>query len=182
MKKAHLLKCLSGALVLTAAVAASCVSVAAESTSGIIYETPDGWTPDTYGTRNSAVSPRAIQLQYQDNEEDNGKMLVTWEFGVIENADNGKVFPIYESLDAGETWESVGNVIETQNQTPENADNRWGMECCPELYELPGDVGDMKKGGIVCIGCVCPKDLSKTHFDMYYSEDLGRTWEYLSSE
>lgn len=181
MKKAHLLKCLSGALVLTAAVAASCVSVAAERTSGIIYETPDGWTPDTYGTRNSAVSPRAIQLQYQDNEEDNGKMLVTWEFGVIENADNGKVFPIYESLDAGETWESVGNVIETQNQTPENADNRWGMECCPELYELPGDVGDMKKGGIVCIGCVCPKDLSKTHFDMYYSEDLGRTWEFKSS-
>lgn len=181
IKRVHSLKCLSGALILAAAVAASCIPAAAESTTGIIYETPEGWTPDTYGTRNSAVSPRAIQLQYQDNEKDNGKMLITWEFGVIENADNGKVFPIYESLDAGETWESVGNVIETQNQAPENADNRWGMECCPELYELPGDVGDMKKGGIVCIGCVCPKDLSKTHFDMYYSEDLGRTWEFKSS-
>ena len=37
------------------------------------------------------------------------------------------------------------------------------------------------RGGIICIGCVCPKDLSATHFDMYYSEDKGRNWKYMSS-
>lgn len=89
-------------------------SYAAGST-GVVYTTPDGWTTDTYGTRNSAVSPRVIQLQYQDNEEDNGKMLITWEWGVIENEEDGKVFPIYESTDQGETWTSVGSVVETEN-------------------------------------------------------------------
>ena len=149
--------------------------------SGIIYTTPDEWTSDTYGTRNSAVSPRAIQLKHQNNKADNGKMLITWEYGIIENENNGKVFPIYESSDRGETWTSVGNIVETQNQSEENAGNRWGMECCPQLFELPSDVGEMKKGGIICIGCVCPKDLSATHFDMYYSEDKGRNWNYMSS-
>ncbi len=108
-------------------------------------------------------------------------MLITWEYGIIENENNGKVFPIYESSDRGETWTSVGNIVETQNQSEENAGNRWGMECCPQLFELPSDVGEMKKGGIICIGCVCPKDLSATHFDMYYSEDKGRNWKYMSS-
>ena len=155
--------------------------IAKAANTGVIYSTPSDWTTSTYGTRNSAVSPRAIQLKYQSNSSDNGKLLVTWEYGVIENATNGKVFPIYESTDNGVTYQSVGNVIETQNQMPTNANNRWGMECCPQLYELPADVGDMKKGGVVCIGDVCPKDLSKTHFDMYYSDDMGKTWTFKSS-
>ena len=48
-------------------------------------------------------------------------MLITWEYGIIENENNGKVFPIYESSDRGETWTSVGNI--------RSEERRVGKEC-----------------------------------------------------
>lgn len=149
--------------------------------SGVIYQAPESvFDANRPSSRNSVLSPRAIQLKYQENEEDNGKMLATWETSVVSLLPErqGKFFPICESLDYGETWTEVGRVVETQRQ---DWSGEWEIENCPHIFELPADVGEMKKGGIVVFGDICPRDLSQTHLDMYYSEDMGRTWEFMST-
>lgn len=126
------------------------------------------------GTRNTAVSPRAVQLKYNDNSGNNGKMYTTFECGQL-NVKGMQNFPVYESLDNGQTWSSnpVGYIEDTHNN--------WGMCDCPQLYELPDALGDLPKGTLICIGDAVPMDLSKTSLDMYYSTDLGRTWTYKST-
>ncbi len=185
MKSKRIKRCLSGIFALMVSVSGISMPVGAANenvtTNGVIYTAPGfAYDPDRPSSRNSVLSPRAIQLQYQDDERDNGKMYATWETSVMEEFPErqGKCFPIYESEDYGETWTEVGRVVETQRRDWEGG---WEIENCPHIFELPEDVGNMKKGGIVCFGDVCPRDLSQTHLDMYYSEDLGRTWEFVST-
>lgn len=162
---------------------------AAEDTadSGTVYSiykafTEDGRDTDPEfgtagGTLNSSLSPRVIELQYQDNPEDNGKMYATFECNRLPKTDaelvadrqgNGENisaslsgFPIYESLDGGATWgagatdtSARGNnyvpVGYVQNQGAENGVT--GMRNCPQLYEMPETVGDLAKGTILCAG------------------------------
>ena len=56
------------------------------TTSGVIYSAPSSsyFDPARPSSRNSVLSPRGLQLKYQDNEADNGKMLVTCETSVVE--------------------------------------------------------------------------------------------------
>lgn len=70
-----------------------------------------------------ALSPRAIQLKYSGIN--NNKMYATFE----QTSNTTPVFPIYESVDNGVTWNQVGEVEDNQNG--------WGMLNCPELFELP---------------------------------------------
>lgn len=138
-------------------------------------------TDPEFGTRsgslNSSLSPRVIELQYQDNPEDNGKMYATFECNrlpktdaelVAERQGNGdnisdslSGFPIYESLDGGATWgggytdtsargDNYVPVGYVQNQGAENEVT--GMRNCPQLYEMPETVGDLEKGTILCAG------------------------------
>lgn len=155
--------------------------------SGTVYSiykafTEDGRDTDPeFGTRsgslNSSLSPRVIELQYQEDLEDNGKMYATFECNrlpktdaelVSERQGNGdnisdslSGFPIYESLDGGATWgggyadtSARGNnyvpVGYVQNQGAENGVT--GMRNCPQLYEMPETVGDLEKGTILCAG------------------------------
>ena len=155
--------------------------------SGTVYSiykafTEDGRDTDPeFGTRsgslNSSLSPRVIELQYQEDPEDNGKMYATFECNrlpktdaelVSERQGNGdnisdslSGFPIYESLDGGATWgggyadtSARGNnyvpVGYVQNQGAENGVT--GMRNCPQLYEMPETVGDLEKGTILCAG------------------------------
>lgn len=153
------------------------------TTSGVIYSAPSSsyFDPARPSSRNSVLSPRGLQLKYQDNEADNGKMLVTWETSVVELLPErqGKFLPIYESTDYGENWTEVGRIVEDTEKQDWPGD--WEIENCPHIFELPADVGEMKKGGIVAVMDVCPRDLSLTYMDMYYSGDMGRTWEYVST-
>ncbi|EHO49781.1 DUF5776 domain-containing protein [Lentilactobacillus kisonensis] len=121
-----------------------------------------------YGAR----SPRVIQLEHQSNPNDNGKLLLTFE----QIPANGQtpVFPIYESDDNGATWNWKSNVTETKYQG-------WGMANCPQLYELPQQVGDMPKGTILIAGDATPNDLSNTELQMYTSTNVGSTWNYKST-
>lgn len=50
------------------------------TTNGIIHSAPPGlsYDPNRPSSRNSVLSPRALQLKYQDNPEDNGKC---WRLG-----------------------------------------------------------------------------------------------------
>ncbi len=138
------------------------------------------------GFRNGACSPRTIQLSNQANEADNGKMYCTFECGQLPQALKGNLegidpklaaFPIYESTDGGKTWskEPVGYVQDSKNG--------YGMMNSPELYELPVDIGDLKKGTLICGGdsVNIANDYTPTSMDICYSTDLGRSWHYLST-
>lgn len=153
------------------------------TTNGVIHSAPPGlsYDPNRPSSRNSVLSPRALQLKYQDNPADNGKMLATWESSVVEELPErqGKRLPIAESTDYGETWKEVGQIVEDTEKQDWPGD--WEIENCPHIFELPANVGEMKKGGIVAVMNVCPRDLSQTYMDMYYSEDMGRTWKYMST-
>lgn len=194
--------------------------------SGTVYSiyrafTEDGRNTDPeFGTRggslNSSLSPRVIELQYQDNPEDNGKMYATFECNRLPKTDaelvderqgNGdnfsdslSSFPVYESVDGGATWgagetdtPARGNnyvpVGYVQNQGADSVVA--GMRNCPQLYEMPETVGDLKKGTILCAGnSIEPgtngnaADVTQsgiTYLDLCTSDDLGRTWEHHSS-
>ena len=90
-------------------------------------------------------------------------MLATWEYSVVAELPErqGKRLSIAESTDYGETWKEVGQIVEDTEKQDWPGD--WKIENCPHIFELPADVGQMKKGGIVAIMDVCPRDLSQTY-------------------
>lgn len=151
---------------------------------GIIYT---GGTNTGAGLRNACLSPRIIQLEYQADSADNGKMYATFECGqlpkdvgsaggALPDSIDGELpaFPVYESLDGGYTWSDtpVGYI--------QDSENGWGLMNCPQIYELPGDLGELKAGTLICVGnsVNIQNDLTPTSMELSYSTDLGRTWKY----
>ena len=82
-------------------------------------------------------------------------------------------FPIYRSVDKGQTWAAFSNVTDQVNG--------WGLRYQPFLYVLPQAIGNLPKGTILCAGNSIPTDLSKTKIDIYASKDSGLTWSFVSS-
>lgn len=165
---------------------------------------------------NSSLSPRMIELKYQENAGDNGKLLATFECNRLPKSDAALVaerqgnggnirddisgFPVYESVDGGITWGGGyrekdargGNwapVGYVQNQGAESG--VIGMRNCPQIYEMPETIGDLKKGTIICAGnSIQPgtngaaadvEQSSTTYMDLCISTDLGRTWSHHST-
>ncbi|GLX68431.1 RICIN domain-containing protein [Paenibacillus glycanilyticus] len=119
------------------------------------------------GTNPAPGYPRAIQLQY--NGANNGKMLAVFDHNVA----TMPTFKVFESTDSGANWAQVGSVSDTQNG--------WGMRYQPHLYELPQAIGNMPAGTLLIAGNSIPSDYTATKIDIYKSNDLGRTWSFLSS-
>lgn len=82
-------------------------------------------------------------------------------------------FPIYKSVDGGESWKEISKVTDQVNG--------WGLRYQPDLYVLPKRVGKFPAGTILCSGNSIPTDLSLTKIDVYASQDKGHTWEFVSS-
>lgn len=82
-------------------------------------------------------------------------------------------FPIYRSLDKGQTWTAFSNVTDQVNG--------WGLRYQPFLYLLPQAIGDLPAGTLLCAGNSIPTDLSQTKLDLYASTDAGATWRFVSS-
>ncbi|MCI2019682.1 MAG: DUF5776 domain-containing protein [Lentilactobacillus buchneri] len=143
-----------------------------------VYQSKDdgsGWLNEkTYGV----LSPRVVQLKHQADSQNNGKLLLTFEQVLTKN--QGKtghpVFPIYESDDNGATWKHITDVSE-----PQDVHEGWGLMNCPQLYELPQKIGNMPAGTVVLAGDATPNDLSNTDLQLFKSEDVGKSWSYLSS-
>lgn len=125
------------------------------------------YTPPSDSPSYGALSPRAVQLKHSGSN--NHKMYATFE----QTSDSIPVFPVYESVDNGVSWTQVGAVKDTRNG--------WGMLNCPELFELPQAVGDMPAGTLLLAGNSVPSDKSATRLELYKSNDLGRTWVYVST-
>lgn len=124
------------------------------------------YTPPASAPSYGVLSPRTIQLTHSGLN--NGKMYTTFE----ETSNGTPTFPIFESIDNGQSWTKVGNVNDTQNG--------WGMMNCPQLFEMPETIGDLSEGTLIAVGNSCPSDKSATRMDMYKSTDFGRTWTFVS--
>jgi len=122
-----------------------------------VFRSSDDWTPP--GT----MYGRSIQLN-------DSSILATWENYSPEPPQ--VYFPIYRSTDYGRTWSEYSRVQDTQRG--------FGLRYQPHLYVLPGQLGDLPAGTVLCSGSAIPTDLSSTHIELYASRDQGQSWEFVS--
>lgn len=123
----------------------------------------DVYAPD--GAEGAVVCeyPTILQLRFQKNDADNGKMLAMFEKW-------GSTYPVYESTDDAETWHFVCSVRDRLN------DGFWN-EWMPFLYELPADVGEFERGTVILAATsVYGPGVTDSTITLYESTDLGRTF------
>jgi hypothetical protein len=121
-------------------------------------------------TGNVSLYPRAIRLRH--NGAANGRIIAS----VVTFTDRGGEGAILESVDDGRTFHQVGSIPASQQAgTP-------GL-CCASIFELPRRVGDLRAGTLLWAGSVgadAGPDRRMTQ-RVWRSDDLGRTWSYLSN-
>ena len=106
--------------------------------------------------------PRVIRLQQGATK---GRLLASF--------DVGNTGTIYESLDNGQTWQPVAEIVE--NTPPRN--------CCSGLYEVPRQLGNTPAGALFWSTSVGTDQGGRgpCSIRMYRSLDQGRTWSYFST-
>ncbi len=123
----------------------------------------DVYIPEDLNSENVQEYPTVIKLCHQKNENDNGKLLATFEKW-------GSRYPVYESTDDAETWQYIGTVKDNLNETFWN-------EWMPFLYELPADIGNFEKGTIILAATsVYGEGVTDSTITLYSSTDLGRSF------
>lgn len=81
-------------------------------------------------------------------------------------------FPIFRSTDYGRTYTNFSQVTDqTRNM---------GMRYQPDLFQLPGPLGNLPAGTVLLSGNAIPSDLSSTHLELYASTDGGKSWSFVS--
>ena len=121
------------------------------------------FTPPSNYTDPRVLYARTVELE-------GGVLLATWENYSPEPP--LVYFPIFKSIDGGETWKEISRVTDQVNN--------WGLRYQPFLYELPISIGKFKAGTVLLAGNSIPTDLNYTKIDVYASEDKGCTWEFVS--
>lgn len=121
------------------------------------------FVPPANYTDPQVLYARSVELQ-------NGVLLATWENYSPEPP--LVYFPIFKSINGGETWKEISKVRDTVNG--------WGLRYQPFLYELSVRVGRYPAGTVLLAGNSIPTDLNYTQIDVYASLDKGHTWEFVS--
>ncbi|MGH8793869.1 MAG: sialidase family protein, partial [Stackebrandtia sp.] len=118
----------------------------------------------------TGLYPRAVRLEH--NGDADGRIMA----GVVSFVGNGDgIGAIYESTDDGASFTEVGQVAD-----PDAAGGQ-GL-CCATLFELPQQIGDMPAGTLLWAGSVGADEPDRRmSLRIWRSNDLGRTWSYLSS-
>ena len=116
-----------------------------------------------------AMYPRIIRLQMY--KKDKGALLATFEKYI--RIDKKPEFPIYRSIDDGNTWKLYSKVTDTKNN--------FGMRYQPQLFELPRAVNGLPAGTLLCAGSSIPQVFTSTELLLYKSNDGGLHWQYVSS-
>ncbi len=118
--------------------------------------------------------PSIIELKYQPNEENNGKLIANFHIGDnpdVKNAPNSESC-IMESTDGGNKWKIIARPEETIDKTLTGV-------TMAHLFELPAQVGDLPAGTIILSGNSV--DWSrKSLVGIWCSFDCGYTWEEYS--
>ncbi len=156
---------------------AGCLSVAAGAapsytplyTSVVRDEVPSGWWGIGVGY------PRILQLHHNTQGENN-VLLATFEEAKAGIGPGRPGYPIYRSEDLGKSWTYITTVYDPVNTSSQQA------EWQPFLYELPENLGSLKKGTLLLAGCSVDAAHS-THscLQLYQSTDGGRSWSFLST-
>ncbi|MBQ3110868.1 MAG: exo-alpha-sialidase [Clostridia bacterium] len=143
---------------------------------------------------------RGLQLQTDEAGDNKGKLYATSEYYYYPGKWGSEHFPIFESGDGGETWQHISDIYDmefnakkwmkaedgTYCEVPLGADGatalynqHWSMIFQPQLFELPKDIGNLKKGTVICGGVTKTKD--HCAIVVYYSVDGLKKWKYLSA-
>lgn len=181
--------------VLVLCIALVCVPVMADAAT-VVYEPTINDTWYDNGIRYG----RGMQLQCDEAGAAKGNIYVTSEYFYYPGHYGYEHFPIFESSDGGRTYKHISDIYDTEfmekkwmkaddgtyYEVPvgtEGAttyyDDWWVMLFQPFLYELPEDIGDLKKGTVLCAGT--SKTNSRSAIVLYYSTDNLRTWNYYST-
>ncbi|MDQ0772295.1 hypothetical protein QF026_000761 [Streptomyces aurantiacus] len=117
----------------------------------------------------TGLYPRAVRLAH--NAGANGRILSS----VVTFSGNNGLGTIYESTDSGASFHQVGAVGD-----PEAAGGQ-GL-CCSTLFELPQKVGDLPAGTLLWAASVGQDETNRRMaLRVFKSNDVGRTWSYLST-
>jgi hypothetical protein len=131
-----------------------------------------GFGPVTIWSATSTLSgsyARALELEHSG--ANNGKLYATFE--TWSSTTMGPTFPIYESVNGGTSWSQVGTVSDTGGGG--------GLREQGQLFELPQAIGSMPAGTMLLAVNAFPHPPENVHYlELYKSNDLGRTWTYVS--
>ncbi|MGM9937980.1 MAG: LamG-like jellyroll fold domain-containing protein [Candidatus Ornithomonoglobus sp.] len=139
-------------------------------------------TADSY--RCGVVYGRGIELQYQANEEDNGKLIATSEYYSGTRMEGKEYFPIFQSTDGGAEWTEISGIHDTENNLKkfiqdENGEYTveatvgtegaksyynctWSMRHQPHLYEMPVAWAGFPAGTVLCAGLTASVETTAT--------------------
>ncbi|MFF2727823.1 RICIN domain-containing protein [Streptomyces sp. NPDC058008] len=162
----RLLLCVAGALSLLLALAAPAPAAPAPGPGPATTAAAATGTPLRDGT---GLYPRAVRLAHSGSA--NGRVLAS----VVTFDGNNGVGAIHESTDGGTTFREVGRVTD-----PESAGGQ-GL-CCSTLFELPRQVGALAPGTLLWASSAGQDEQNRRMaLRVWRSNDVGRTWSYLSS-
>ncbi|MEU6025678.1 exo-alpha-sialidase [Streptomyces tauricus] len=117
----------------------------------------------------TGLYPRAVRLAY--NGSANGRVLSS----VVTFSGNNGLGAVYESTDSGASFRQVGTVGD-----PEAAGGQ-GL-CCSTLFELPRAIGNLPAGTLLWAASVGQDETNRRMaLRVFRSNDVGRTWSYLST-
>ena len=143
---------------------------------------------------------RGLELQTDEAGLNKGKLYATSEYYYNPGKWGQEHFPIFESDDGGQTWNHISDIYDTEFtkkkykaaedgtyyeviEGEEGAttyyNEWWSMVFEPQLFELPEDLANLKKGTVICGGVT--KANNHCAIVVYYSTDGLRTWNYLST-
>ncbi|MEU1438556.1 RICIN domain-containing protein [Streptomyces sp. NPDC005786] len=145
---------------------AQAVTSSASATGPSTALVPATGTPLGSGT---GLYPRAVRLEHSGSA--NGRVLAS----VVTFDGNNGIGAIHESTDAGATFRQVGRIADPESATGQGL-------CCSTLFELPGQVGDMRAGTLLWAASAGQDEPNRRMaLRVWRSVDVGRTWSYLSS-
>ena len=114
--------------------------------------------------------PAVLELKYQKNEEDNGKLIAIFNFNAARvKSDPNTCGSVWESSDKGASWKLIASPKETIDPSIK------GISMA-HIYELPAQVGDMPAGTLLYSGNSVNYS-RKSHIGVWRSFDAGYTWE-----
>jgi len=110
--------------------------------------------------------PSIIELKYQQNPEDNGKLIVHFALGDTMKPSTHSCF--MESNDGGKTWSLLARPEAQQSKelTPGSMSH---------LYELPEQIGEFPAGTLVYSSNSIDYSI-RSEIWVWYSTDCGKTW------
>ncbi len=130
---------------------------------------------------------RGIELKHGKNK---GNIYLTCEYYYKSHMLGQEHFPIFESADGGKSFKHISDIYDTEfNEKKYESESGeelttyknewWSMLYQPTLFEMPEDLGTLKKGTVLCVGTTRAKN--HCAIVIYYSTDNLKTWKYLST-